>query len=229
MRYFNLVKDTAMTYNRLTKMNILISAGPTREKIDDVRFITNRSTGKMGYALAEAARDAGHRVTLVSGPVSLPPVDGVQMIPIESAAEMAEAILTVADNFDVIIMTAAVADYRPVKAIAGKLKKQPGNLILELERTTDILQTLGRRKRDGQMLVGFAAESERVIEYARGKLTTKNLDWIVANDISRSDAGFAGENNTVTILGKAGQAIELPLESKKNIARDILRHILEQS
>ena len=207
-------------------MNILISAGPTREKIDDVRFITNRSTGKMGYALAEAARDAGHQVTLVSGPVSLPPVDRVKMIRVETAAQMAEAILSVADTFDAIIMTAAVADYRPIKTVAGKLKKQPGNLMLELERTTDILQTLGQRKRDGQILVGFAAESDHVIDYARGKLLGKNLDWIVANDISRTDAGFAGENNAVTILGKAGQMIELGLDSKKNIAREILRQIL---
>lgn len=207
-------------------MNILISAGPTREKIDDVRFITNRSTGKMGYALAEAARDAGHQVTLVSGPVSLPPVHRVQMIQVESAAQMAAAILSVADTFDVIIMTAAVADYRPVKTVAGKLKKQPGNLVLELERTTDILQTLGQRKRDGQILVGFAAESDHVIDYARGKLAGKNLDWIVANDISRTDAGFAGENNAVTILGRLGQMIELKLDSKKNIARQILRQIL---
>ncbi len=207
-------------------MNILISAGPTREKIDDVRFITNRSTGKMGYALAEAARDAGHQVTLVSGPVSLPPVDHVKMIHVETAAQMAEAILSVADTFDAIIMTAAVADYRPVKTVAGKLKKQPGNLMLELERTTDILQTLGQRKRDGQILVGFAAESDHVIDYARGKLLGKNLDWIVANDISRSDAGFAGENNAVTILGRNGQMIELGLDSKKNIARQILRQIL---
>lgn len=207
-------------------MNILISAGPTREKIDDVRFITNRSTGKMGYALAEAARDAGHQVTLVSGPVCLPPVDHVQMIHVESAAQMAEAVLSVADTFDAIIMTAAVADYRPVKTVTGKLKKQPGNLVLELERTTDILQTLGQRKRDGQILVGFAAESDHVIDYARGKLANKNLDWIVANDISRSDAGFAGENNAVAILGKAGQMIELGLDSKKNIARQILRQIL---
>jgi len=207
-------------------MNILISAGPTREKIDDVRFLTNRSSGKMGYAMAEAARDAGHRVTLVSGPVSLPPVGGIQMINVESAAEMAEAILAVADAFDVIIMTAAVADYRPVRAIAGKMKKQPGNLILELERTTDILQTLGQRKRTGQILVGFAAESDHVIDYARGKLTGKNLDWIVANDISRADAGFAADSNAVTILGREGQMIELPTAAKKEIAREIIRRIL---
>jgi len=207
-------------------MNILISAGPTREKIDDVRFITNRSSGKMGYAVAEAARDAGHDVTLVSGPVGLPPVEGVRMVSVESAAQMAEAILTVADAFDVIIMTAAVADYRPVRTFTGKMKKQPGNLILELERTTDILQTLGQRKKPGQILVGFAAESDHVIDYARGKLTGKNLDWIVANDISCTDTGFAVDNNAVTVLGRGGQTIELPSAAKKEIAREIIRLIL---
>ncbi len=207
-------------------MNIVISAGPTREKIDAVRFISNRSTGKMGYALAAAAAAAGHRVTLVSGPVNLPAPDKVNLVKVESAADMAAAMKEAAADCDVIIMAAAVADYRPVKALPNKMKKTPGNLFLELERTEDILLALGAAKRPGQLLVGFAAETDDLLENAAGKLQRKNLDWIVANDVSRSDRGFGTDNNAVTLLNRHGGQIDLPLADKHQIAAQILKYIL---
>lgn len=207
-------------------MNIAISAGPTREKIDAVRFISNRSTGKMGYALAAAAASLGHRVTLVSGPVTLPPPPGVVLRRVESAAEMAAAMHETAPDSDVIIMTAAVADYRPVNPRSNKMKKMPGNLYLELERTEDILQSLGNTKRPGQLLIGFAAETDDLAANALDKLNRKNLDWIVANDVSRSDRGFGTDANAVTLFCRDGRQIDLPLADKTAIARQILEHIL---
>ncbi len=203
-------------------MNILVSAGPTREKIDAVRFITNRSTGKMGYAVAEAACALGHRVTLVSGPVALRPPEGVEFVSVESAAEMAGAIFSRSPQADLIVMTAAVADYRPVSAASGKLKKQPGRLTLELERTVDILAGLGQEKRPGQLLVGFAAETENLLAYAADKLERKNLDWIAANDVSRSDIGFGSDRNAVTLIGRNGAIFELGPAPKIEIARRLL-------
>ena len=205
---------------------ILITAGPTREKIDAVRFLSNRSSGKMGYALAAAARDAGLDVTLVSGPVALPPVDGVTTVRIESAAEMAEAVKSRAPKMDIIIMAAAVADYRPAKIFDGKLKKLPGTLTLELERTEDILASLGQVKPAGQLLIGFAAETDDLIANAAGKLARKNLDWIVANDVRRTDRGFAADCNAVTLLARDGRRIDLELAPKTEIARRILRIFL---
>ena len=208
------------------KKTILITAGPTREKLDAVRFLTNRSTGKMGYALAEAARDAGYDVTLVSGPVNLPPVSGVTMVMIESAAEMADAVKSRAPEMDVVIMAAAVADYRPVHVHQGKMKKLPGNLTLELERTEDILASLGQVKPAGQILVGFAAETDDLLANAAGKLQRKNLDWIVANDVSKSDRGFGSADNAVTMICRDGRQIDVPLASKQVIAATILQNIL---
>ena len=208
------------------KKTILITAGPTREKLDAVRFLTNRSTGKMGYALAEAARDAGYDVTLVSGPVNLPPVSGVTMVMIESAAEMADAVKSRAPEMDVVIMAAAVADYRPVHVHQGKMKKLPGNLTLELERTEDILASLGQIKPAGQVLVGFAAETDDLLANAAGKLQRKNLDWIIANDVSKSDRGFGSSDNAVTMICRDGRQIDVPLASKQVIAATILQNIL---
>ena len=207
------------------KKKILITAGPTREKLDAVRFLTNRSTGKMGYALAEAARDAGYEVTLVSGPVSLAPVSGVTMVMVESAADMAEAVKSRAPEMNIIIMAAAVADYRPVHIHQGKMKKLPGNLTLELERTEDILASLGQMKPEGQILVGFAAETDDLLLNAAGKLQRKNLDWIAANDVSRSDRGFGTSTNAVTMICKDGRRLDLPLADKKDIARAILQTV----
>lgn len=205
---------------------ILISAGPTREKYDAVRFWSNRSSGKMGYALAAAAAARGWRVTLVSGPVALAAPAGVELVRVESAAEMAEAIKGRAPDMDAIIMAAAVADYRPVETIAGKMKKMPGKLVVEFERTEDILASLGKVKRPGQTLVGFAAETDNLLANAAGKLARKNLDWIVANDIGAAGRGFAVDTNAVTLLSSSGARIDLPLASKAEIAGKILDSIL---
>lgn len=208
---------------------ILISAGPTREKFDAVRFWSNRSSGKMGYALATAARELGWQVVLVSGPVALPPPEGVEVIRVESAAEMAAAVKSRAPEADAVIMAAAVADYRPVQTMSGKMKKLPGTLVVEFERTEDILASLGREKKPGQLLVGFAAETDDLLGNAAGKLERKNLDWIVANDIGRSDRGFGVDTNAVTLLGRNGEKIDIPLASKFAIARSILKRILPDS
>ena len=200
-------------------MKILVTAGPTREKIDPVRFISNRSSGKMGYALAAAARDLGHEVVLVSGPVALTPPAGVEVVKVESAAEMAAAVKAAAPNCGVVIMAAAVADYRPAHAAEHKLKKRPGELFLELERTEDILLSLGQMKQPGQLLVGFAAETEELMNNAAGKLERKNLDWIVANTVSD---GFGTDTDKVTLLGRGGQKVDLPRAAKGEVARRIL-------
>ncbi len=204
---------------------ILVSAGPTREKIDPVRFVSNRSSGKMGYAIAEAARDMGFEVTLVSGPTALMPPEGVNFVAVESAAEMAEAVKSRAMEQDCIIMTAAVADYRPVQIAESKLKKGDGNLIIEFERTEDILASLGKMKRPGQLLAGFAAETDDLIANALSKLRRKNLDWIVANDVRPSDRGMGADNNAVTMLSIDGQRVEFPLAPKKEIAEKIVKQL----
>ena len=204
----------------MKKMKILISAGPTREKIDPVRFITNFSTGKMGYALAAAAAEAGHEVTLVSGPVALSTPAGVQRISVESAAEMAEAVFAAAPEQDVIIMAAAVADYRPAEVSDQKIKKQDGEFFLRLERTTDILAHLGKTKQPGQLLAGFAAESENLLQNARGKLERKNLDWIAANTVSD---GFGTDTNTIMLLGRNGEHSQLGPDSKQAVAREMIQ------
>ena len=203
-------------------MKVLISAGPTREKIDAVRFLSNRSTGKMGYALAEAARRLGHRV------VNLPDPAGISVIHVESAAEMADAIHAEAADSDLIVMAAAVADYRPKRVIDGKMKKSDGSLLIEFERTEDILASLGKRKRPGQLLVGFAAETTSLITYASEKLARKNLDWIAANDVSRSDIGFGSDRNAVTLLGSDGSRFEIGPAPKFEVALELLRKITEK-
>lgn len=204
-------------------MRILITAGPTREKIDPVRFISNRSTGKMGYAIAARAAEAGHDVTLISGPVALENPANVKRIFIESAAEMAEAVHTHAPEADVIIMSAAVADYRPAHPFDSKMKKQPGNLFLELERTEDVLGTVGKNKLPGQLLVGFAAETENLEANALDKLQRKNLDWIIANLVSD---GFGNDTNKVIIFNRDGKRFPLDLEEKGTLAQKIVDLIL---
>lgn len=209
-------------------MKIVISAGPTREAIDPVRYITNHSSGKMGYALAEAAIEAGHTVILVSGPVVLSPPEGLaHFIPVVTAAEMAEAMKSTAGDAGCVIMTAAVADYRPKHFSPQKVKKQSGDLLLELERTEDILSELGKHKPKGQILVGFAAETDAVEQYAVQKLNAKNLDWIAANDLSAPGCGFQGETNAVLLLSRDGIRISLPLNTKKKIAHLLLKEILK--
>ena len=210
-------------------MHIVISAGPTREAIDPVRYITNRSTGKMGYAIAEAAREMGLTVTLVSGPVNLLPPEGVEVINIESAADMAKAMKSAAQTADIIVMAAAVADYRPRQYSTSKVKKSDGDMCIELERTEDILLSLGKNKRPGQILVGFAAETDDLLKNAQGKLQRKNLDYIAANIVGVPGRGFAADNNAITLIGRDGSQTEFALQSKKNLAEALLQHILKGS
>ena len=202
-------------------VRVLITAGPTREPLDPVRFLSNRSSGKMGYALAEAARLRGATVTLVSGPTALPHPGGMEFISVETAAQMRDAVLDRATDQHILIAAAAVADYAPVAA-PQKLKKAAGPPQIALTETNDILAELGRRKRPGQILVGFAAETENLLGHARHKLESKNLDWIAANDVTQPGAGFDGNTNVVTLLGRDGQEVALPLLTKRETAERIL-------
>lgn len=206
---------------------VLVTAGPTREMLDPMRCITNKSSGKMGYALAEQARHWGaDSVCLISGPTQLPPPAGVEFIKVESAAEMREAVLKRAPQFDLILMAAAVADWRPKRAAAQKLKKSKERaLTLVLEKTPDILAELGKRKKKDQILVGFAAETEKMIEHARAKLIAKNLDLVVANDITNPGAGPELDTNVVTLLYRDGRSEALPRLAKREVAAEVLQRI----
>ena len=203
---------------------VVVTAGPTREKIDPVRFISNHSTGKMGYALAEEAKRQGAHVVLVSGPVNLSASLGIEVVKVESAEEMYKAVLEYYSLADVVIKTAAVADYRPKITYEHKVKKQAGDSSIELERTKDILMELGKRKKN-QVLVGFAAETENVGEYARKKLAAKNADMIVANNVKAEGAGFGTDTNIVTLYKRSGTPVDLPLMSKSNVAKMIIEEI----
>jgi phosphopantothenoylcysteine decarboxylase / phosphopantothenate---cysteine ligase len=205
----------------LVGKTIIITAGPTKEKIDPVRYISNHSTGKMGYAIAEEAQKAGARVLLISGPVSLTPPKGVQLIMVESAQEMYDEVLSRFAEADIVIKSAAVADYRPKTYVDHKIKKQPGEQVIELERTKDILLELGQKK-DKQILIGFAAETDHVEEYAQKKLKTKNADMIVANNLHQEGAGFGTDTNIVTFYKKDGSSKCLPKLSKNEVAGKIL-------
>lgn len=205
---------------------VLVTAGPTAEDIDPVRFISNRSSGRMGYRLAEAARDRGARVVLVSGPAALTPPRGVELVAVRSAEEMARAVWEKAGAAQVVVMAAAVSDYRPASASRSKVKKSEGPVALELVRTPDILEALGAAKGD-RILVGFAAETEKLAEYAKDKLRSKNLDLIVANDVSRADAGFGSEKNEALLIDATGGETALPLLSKRELAERILDRVVE--
>lgn len=218
-KYFNRNDNPLLKGKR-----VLVTAGPTREIIDPVRFFTNRSTGKMGYAIAEAARDQGATVTLISGPTALKPPSGVNFIQIETAQEMFDEVIKAYPDTDIVIKSAAVADYRPKNTFSEKMKKQDGALLIEMERTIDILKTLGERK-EHQFLVGFAAETENVQAYAEKKLTTKNLDMIVANNVKEQGAGFGVDTNIITMHTKHSEIIELPLLSKAEAANEIIKKI----
>ncbi|WP_071459396.1 bifunctional phosphopantothenoylcysteine decarboxylase/phosphopantothenate--cysteine ligase CoaBC [Bacillus massilinigeriensis] len=208
----------------LAGKKIIVTAGPTREKIDPVRFLTNRSTGKMGYAIALEAAKMGADVTLISGPVHLNPPNGVKTIMVESAEEMFEMVVSRFESSDIVIKTAAVADYRPKYVHLNKMKKQQGEAMIELERTKDILLELGKRK-SSQLLIGFAAETDKVEEYAKGKLAKKNADFIVANNVTKDGAGFGTETNIVTIFKRNGDSVELPIMTKQDVARCLLEEI----
>ncbi|MDU4961457.1 MAG: bifunctional phosphopantothenoylcysteine decarboxylase/phosphopantothenate--cysteine ligase CoaBC [Sporomusaceae bacterium] len=204
---------------------ILVTAGGTREPIDPVRFIGNRSSGKMGYAIAAAAARMGAEVVLISGPVSLQPPSGVTRICVETAAEMRAAVLAEYDDAAIVIKAAAVADYRPQQAENHKIKKTENQLQLTLEKNPDILAELGSLKRQ-QFLVGFAAETRDLLRYAREKLERKNLDMIVANDVTAPGAGFNTDTNQVKLIFKDGGTEDLPLLSKEAVAQLLLRKII---
>lgn len=204
---------------------VLVTAGPTIAPIDPVRYITNKSTGKMGYAIAQEAKERGAEVTLVSGPTNIPRIADINFISVKTNSEMKDAVLRYYDFADIVIKSAAVADYKPKEYSNEKIKKGEGDLQLTLTRDSDILKILGERKKE-QILVGFAAESNNVLNNAEKKLKNKNLDFIVANDITASDTGFASEDNKVTILSKDGSVINLDKMSKKQVATNIFDMIL---
>jgi phosphopantothenoylcysteine decarboxylase/phosphopantothenate--cysteine ligase len=205
---------------------ILVTAGPTREAVDPVRYISNHSSGKMGYAIAAAAAAAGCATTLVSGPVELATPGGCRRLNVTTAAEMKNAVQQEFPKHDILVMCAAVADYRPAKPAKRKLHKEEGGLALELERTDDILLSLKGKKKRSQRIMGFAAETNDLEASALGKLKRKNLDWIVANDVSRTDIGFGAEQNEVTIYAADGTATRLPKASKSEIAAALVQVVL---
>lgn len=202
-------------------LKVLVSAGATREAIDPVRFITNHSSGKMGYAVARAAKRRGADVTLVCGKTNLADIDGVKMVKVGSAKEMYDEIMAVGAHHDIIVKAAAVADYGVAQMAEHKIKKSDGNMSLELVRNPDILASLGREKPDGQVLVGFCMETQNLIENAQAKLEKKNCDFIVANNLFSEGAGFGTDTNTVTILGADGEKI-----TPENMSKEKLAHII---
>jgi len=213
-----------LTPKTLAGRTVMVTAGPTREEIDPVRFISNYSSGKMGYALALAAQRRGARVILVSGPVSLAAPDAIELVAVESALEMRDAVMARAGECTVVVKAAAVADYRPVERKGAKIKKQAEELALQLIKNPDILAELGRLKRR-PLLVGFAAETGSLETCAAKKLEEKNLDMIVANDVSQADAGFNVDTNRAWIFFRDGRRVEYPLMSKDELAGIIIEQI----
>lgn len=217
----------ALTPKDMAGMKVLVTAGPTQEKLDPVRYISNHSTGKMGYAVARAAMMRGAEVTLVSGKVAIQPPAGVNTVPVVSAADMAQAVKASAQDQDIIIKAAAVADYRPLKAADEKMKKKDGELTIALERTEDILAYLGAHRREGQFICGFSMETEHMLENSRMKLEKKNMDMIVANNLRQEGAGFGTDTNVVTLLTRE-ETLELPILSKEEVADRLLTFILNK-
>ena len=207
--------------------HLLITAGATREPLDPVRFLSNKSSGRMGFAIAEAARERGAQVTLVAGYTSIPAPEEINVVRVSSAEEMRQAVIQKLPEASVFIASAAVADYRPAVRAEHKMKKSQASLTIELERTPDILREVSAARRDGQLVIGFAAESENVLHNAKQKMETKQLDAIVANDITRQGAGFDSEANEVTILSRNRKApIHVPLMPKVNVANIILDEVV---
>lgn len=206
---------------------VLVTAGPTREALDPVRYLTNRSSGRMGYAIARAAARRGAEVTLVSGPTALPRPGYLEIVDVESAQEMFEAVIARAPAADIVIKAAAVADYRPAAVADNKIKKKDGDLSIPLERTLDILGTLGKNKREGQFLCGFSMETENLLENSLAKLRKKNLDMVAANNVKVAGAGFGVDTNVLTLITADGEQ-ELPLMSKDAAADALLDAILRR-
>jgi phosphopantothenoylcysteine decarboxylase / phosphopantothenate---cysteine ligase len=206
---------------------VVITAGPTREMVDPVRFFSNRSTGKMGYALAETAVSLGAEVVLISGPSQLPVPSGIEFVSVTSAEEMYNAVHEAFPTADIVVKSAAVADYRPKETFEDKLKKKEGNLVIEFERTKDILMSLGERKKH-QYLIGFAAETSNVYEYAKAKLEKKRANMIVANNVKETGSGFGTDTNKVSIVTSEGSILELPLLSKVEVAKEIYKEAIRQ-
>lgn len=222
---FDAIAETLARTEDMRGLRVLVTAGPTQEKIDPVRYLTNRSSGKMGYAIAQAAAERGARVTLVSGPVRLAAPAGVEMVPVVSTQDLYNEMTRRCGEADVIVQAAAPADFTPVSAAEHKLKKQGGDMTLALRETPDVAAAVGRLKREGQTLVGFAAETDNVLENAGGKLLKKRLDMIVANDVTAPGAGFDVDTNVVTFITKDARET-LPLMSKREVAQRLLSRVL---
>ena len=217
--------ERALSPQDLDGERILVTAGPNREAIDPVRFISNRSTGKMGFAVAAAAWRRGAEVALVAGPTALPTPHGVRRCDVNTAEEMRQAVVAEFETASILFMAAAVADYRPARVAKEKLKKGSGRLVIELDRTVDILSELASRK-GNKFVVGFAAETEQVIANAERKLSEKNLDLIVANDVAGSQTGFAVDTNAVIMIDRSGHHESVPLMSKDAVADRIIDHVI---
>jgi len=215
--------------NKLNGKKVLITAGPTIEKIDDVRYISNYSTGKMGYACAEAARYAGAEVILISGPVALQQPDCVTLVNVTSAKQMFDETIRLFEQTDIAILAAAVADFVPINVLSGKLKKENigDELTIKLKRTNDILAELGKVKKSSQLLVGFALESENEIDNGKKKLLSKNCDMIVVNSVNKPDSGFGGDFNTITIIDNEFRIVDYMPMSKQNAAISIINYIVD--
>jgi len=218
--------SSALPANDLAGVTVLVTAGPTREQIDAVRFISNPSTGKMGYAIAEAARDRGATVILISGPTEIAPPAGVTVIPVQSARDMHTAVMDHVEGSQIVIMAAAVSDFKPTVSSDRKIKKHEAPTVINLERTEDILSAAAKAP-GRKLLVGFAAETDNVLDNALQKLKSKNLDMIVVNDLMKKEAGFGTDTNAVTIIDRAGVQTELQVMPKREIARRIIDKIAE--
>ena len=224
-RLLESVLHTAAHEKDMTGMKVLVTAGPTREALDPVRYLTNHSSGKMGYAIAKAASRRGADVTLVSGKTNLTKPAYVNVVDITTAQDMYDAVMAEAGSADIIIKAAAVADYRPASVSDNKIKKTDGDMSIPLERTKDILKTLGENKKDGQFLCGFSMETENMIENSRAKLAKKNLDMIAANNVKVDGAGFGVDTNILTLITEDDQK-QLPIMSKDEAANALLDEIL---
>jgi len=211
--------------NDFENKRVLVTAGPTQESLDPARYLTNPSTGKMGFAIARALKRRSADVTLVTGPTAVSMPEGVKCVKVKTAEQMALEVNTCFEDMDIIIKSAAVADYRPKEVSSEKIKKEGSGIVLDLEKTSDILSELGKKK-GKRILVGFAAETENLLANATEKLKKKNLDMIVANDVSRSDVGFGAEDNQVTLILRDGTSESLPKMGKDEVADVLLNRIL---